>query len=194
MSKRKPISKGLRFAVLHRDNFTCRYCGARPPEAVLHLDHQKPVVNGGENTLENLITSCSGCNLGKGTTELRRQSLGRQIGQPIRCPFADGWPFDIEDPVFFANDTWAVTAYGLECLIGFYPIDASRLNETRGNLSDWLLHLAEKERFAERYDDLEAAFRFALVQHHVSPKFDLEESVIEGRDMAHETTHWSPRP
>jgi hypothetical protein len=66
---RKPISKSLRFSVLRRDGFTCRYCGAKPPEVVLHLDHVLAVANGGTNEESNLVTACLPCNLGKGVTD-----------------------------------------------------------------------------------------------------------------------------
>lgn len=68
--KRKTLSKKLRFEVFKRDSFKCQYCGASSPEAVLHVDHIKPVSKGGTNDLLNLITSCSSCNLGKGAREL----------------------------------------------------------------------------------------------------------------------------
>ncbi len=64
------LSKRLRFAVLHRDGFTCRYCGARPPHAVLHVDHLVAQANGGTDDPENLVTSCRSCNLGKATSPI----------------------------------------------------------------------------------------------------------------------------
>lgn len=67
---RKPIPKKLRFDVLHRDGFTCQYCGAMPPAVVLHLDHRIAVAKGGLDTFENLITACAPCNIGKGVTDL----------------------------------------------------------------------------------------------------------------------------
>lgn len=70
MADRKPISKRLRFEVFKRDNFTCQYCGAKAPDAVLHIDHIHPVVDGGTNDVTNLITACSDCNLGKGAALL----------------------------------------------------------------------------------------------------------------------------
>lgn len=63
---RKPISNKLRFEVFKRDDFTCQYCGAKAPDAVLHVDHIHPVAEGGTNDITNLITACSDCNLGKG--------------------------------------------------------------------------------------------------------------------------------
>ena len=66
MSVREPISKTLRFEVFKRDKFTCQYCGDKAPEVVLHVDHIDPVANGGTNEILNLVTSCEGCNLGKG--------------------------------------------------------------------------------------------------------------------------------
>lgn len=65
MSKRKPISKKLRFEVFKRDSFSCQYCGASAPDVVLHIDHIHPVSKGGDNDILNLITSCESCNNGK---------------------------------------------------------------------------------------------------------------------------------
>ena len=65
-NKRQSISKKLRFDVFKRDGFECQYCGAHPPASILHCDHINPVANGGKNDIDNLITSCDACNLGKG--------------------------------------------------------------------------------------------------------------------------------
>lgn len=65
---RKSISKKLRFTVFERDNFTCQYCGKTPEkeDTVLQVDHVISVKNGGENDIQNLLTSCFECNIGKG--------------------------------------------------------------------------------------------------------------------------------
>lgn len=82
MSARKPIGKKLRFEVFKRDNFTCQYCGATAPEAILHVDHMNPVAGGGTNDILNLVTSCEACNLGKGAREISDQSvLAKQRAQ-----------------------------------------------------------------------------------------------------------------
>lgn len=65
-TKRKSISKMKRFEVFKRDGFVCQYCGAHPPSVTLHIDHIQPVASEGTNDLDNLITSCEPCNLGKG--------------------------------------------------------------------------------------------------------------------------------
>lgn len=67
---RKPISKKLRFEVFKRDSFTCQYCGSTPPSVILHVDHIHPVADGGCNNIDNLITACLPCNLGKSATPL----------------------------------------------------------------------------------------------------------------------------
>ena len=59
------VSKSIRFEVFARDAFTCQYCGRRPPEVVLELDHIHPRSKGGQDELTNLITSCWDCNRGK---------------------------------------------------------------------------------------------------------------------------------
>lgn len=56
----------IRYKVLLRDSFTCQYCGRKPPDVVLHVDHIIPRSKGGSNSIENLSTACADCNLGKG--------------------------------------------------------------------------------------------------------------------------------
>lgn len=63
---RKALPPELRFSVLERDSFTCRYCGRSAPDVVLHVDHIKAVVRGGTDDPENLATACAECNQGKG--------------------------------------------------------------------------------------------------------------------------------
>jgi DNA-directed RNA polymerase subunit RPC12/RpoP len=70
MIKRKAIGKKARFEIFKRDGFTCQYCGAVPPKVILHVDHIVPVSAGGGNEDDNLVTSCDGCNLGKGARSL----------------------------------------------------------------------------------------------------------------------------
>lgn len=67
----------LRWQVLHRDGHRCVACGRRggDDDVVLHVDHIVPRSKGGKDTLDNLQTLCSLCNLGKGNrddTDLRR--------------------------------------------------------------------------------------------------------------------------
>ncbi len=61
----RAMSRRVRFTVLVRDNYTCQYCGRRSPDVRLHVDHRKPVSLGGDDALENLLTACEDCNLGK---------------------------------------------------------------------------------------------------------------------------------
>jgi len=65
--ERNPQHKylGIRFEVLQRDNFTCTYCGRKPPEVELEVDHIFPKSKGGNDTKDNLTTACWECNLGK---------------------------------------------------------------------------------------------------------------------------------
>lgn len=65
MPARKSISKKARFDVFKRDGFCCQYCGNKPPQTTLEIDHIDPVANGGDNSIANLVTSCFDCNRGK---------------------------------------------------------------------------------------------------------------------------------
>lgn len=74
MTERKSIRNSVRFEVFKRDKFKCQYCGAEAPQAVLEVDHIKPVAEGGTNDIINLVTACWTCNSGKGARELSDDS------------------------------------------------------------------------------------------------------------------------
>lgn len=70
-TKRRQISTRIRFEIFKRDGFTCQYCGAHPPQSILHVDHIVPVKEGGGNEETNLVTACETCNLGKAAESLQ---------------------------------------------------------------------------------------------------------------------------
>jgi hypothetical protein len=59
------LSKRLRYEILRRDAYTCRYCGAKAPDVPLRVDHVTPVALGGSDNPTNLVTACEPCNSGK---------------------------------------------------------------------------------------------------------------------------------
>lgn len=69
-NNRKSIGSRLRFEVFKRDFFSCQYCGQHPPKVILQIDHVIAVSNGGLNDIDNLITSCGNCNVGKSNVPL----------------------------------------------------------------------------------------------------------------------------
>lgn len=69
--KRKGIGNSLRFKILTRDGFVCRYCGRGAKDNItLEVDHIVSVKEGGDNEEINLITSCFECNRGKSKKSL----------------------------------------------------------------------------------------------------------------------------
>lgn len=70
-NERSRLTPKLRWQVLSRDNWTCQYCGAKASDGVkLHVDHVIPVSRGGKTVLDNLVTACEKCNLGKSDSEV----------------------------------------------------------------------------------------------------------------------------
>jgi hypothetical protein len=77
--ERKPviartISPQLRNDILERNGFTCQLCGAGPGDidpfnpnrkVRLHIDHIKPISQGGTDDRDNLRVLCSACNQGR---------------------------------------------------------------------------------------------------------------------------------
>ena len=70
---RDALPPSVRFTVLQRDGFRCRYCGqgtqSNPP-VELEVDHIIPVAAGGDNDLSNLVAACVSCNRGKSASSV----------------------------------------------------------------------------------------------------------------------------
>lgn len=54
--------------VLHRDNYTCQYCGKK--STVLTVDHIIPKSRGGEHKWDNVVAACTRCNCNKSNKTL----------------------------------------------------------------------------------------------------------------------------
>jgi len=74
---------GLRFRVLRRDSYTCRYCGASAPGVELHVDHVVPWSEVREHRLENLVAACRTCNLGKSADRLPPEVEERVLAENV---------------------------------------------------------------------------------------------------------------
>lgn len=62
----KWIRKSTRYAIYHRDGFSCVYCAACADDGVtLTLDHVVACELGGDNDPSNLVTACLSCNSAK---------------------------------------------------------------------------------------------------------------------------------
>ena len=73
-----------RRTVYKRDNYTCQYCGDRPPVSELSMDHVKPKSKGGLTTWENIVVACTACNSYKAdrTPEEAGMTLRRKPFKP----------------------------------------------------------------------------------------------------------------
>lgn len=59
---RKPFPKKVRQEVYEMFGGRCAYCGKALEPRQLRIDHIKPVVEGGEDSIDNLYPSCHDCN------------------------------------------------------------------------------------------------------------------------------------
>lgn len=96
---RSAIAASVRFEVLRRDGYRCRYCGATPPDVALHLDHVVAVANGGTNDAANLVTACVRCNIGKGVSSAEPGGPKFEVGpDPLEGEsWRDWWSLDVAD-------------------------------------------------------------------------------------------------
>lgn len=80
------ISKRLRFQVLERDGFRCRYCGVTAEAAgeALQIDHILPLARGGRTVMGNLAVAC------RLLLGVRQRILSSQIRFFMMCPCSPG--------------------------------------------------------------------------------------------------------
>lgn len=87
-----------RRAIFARDHYRCQYCGS---DKHLTIDHIVPRSKGGDDSWENVVTSCARCNLKKG------DRLPQAVNMTLRrAPKAPG-PFSFV--LMYANemhDSW----------------------------------------------------------------------------------------
>ncbi len=86
---RVPRPEGRRLsrrAILARDGYRCQYCGSTRH---LTIDHMVPRSRGGANSWDNMITSCSACNVRKGANLLSEVGMApsRMPRPPAPCDF-----------------------------------------------------------------------------------------------------------
>ena len=63
----------VRREIFRRDNYTCQYCGKHTSH--LTIDHIIPKHKGGQQTWENSVTACPGCNHRKGGRSLEEAGM-----------------------------------------------------------------------------------------------------------------------
>lgn len=82
------ITKRLRYEVLRRDNYSCRYCGRSAPEVKLTVDHVVPVALGGSDEPSNLVAACADCNAGKSSVPADAPLIADVASDSIRWALA----------------------------------------------------------------------------------------------------------
>lgn len=58
--------------IMHRDNYTCQYCGRK---SELTIDHVIPRSRGGKDTWDNVVVACLRCNVNKGSKTPREAGM-----------------------------------------------------------------------------------------------------------------------
>ena len=91
-----------RFNVFLRDKFTCQYCGDKKD---LTFDHLLPKSKGGVTNWENVVTSCSVCNIKKGG-RLYNKSGMKLMKKPFRPSMLDLQRSGKNFPPNFLHESW----------------------------------------------------------------------------------------
>jgi hypothetical protein len=133
--------------ILSRDAFTCQFCGSRPGNEQLHVDHLLPWSLGGSEDPANLTTACSKCNLGK-LARIRlpeRMYSGPLEGDGFRpwMLFGSTWRSSVCDEFIVIEHCGSTGRYR-----GGYWIPHDRVwekhDEGNGDCWDWERHMRHK--------------------------------------------------
>jgi 5-methylcytosine-specific restriction endonuclease McrA len=97
-------AKAINFSrrnLYRRDHFTCQYCGSRPGQQELSIDHVVPRSRGGLSTWENCVLACMRCNRRKGNRLLK------ETGLVLRTkPVKPRWTPTLEIPMGRFRQSW----------------------------------------------------------------------------------------
>lgn len=91
------ITPKKRFTVLQRDWFQCKYCGKKAVAIQLEVDHVISKAEWGWDELDNLVTSCTICNIGKGKDRISETNPNlwkikiTDIRDKLRKEFTNRW-------------------------------------------------------------------------------------------------------
>ena len=85
LKRKVPLTRRNVFA---RDSYTCQYCGAHRPHAILTIDHVTPRSRGGRESWDNVVTACARCNHKKGmrVPSQAGMKLSRNPAAPVLYP------------------------------------------------------------------------------------------------------------
>ena len=163
---RKPVSRKLRFEILTRDGFTCRYCGRTADATQLQVDHVWPASKDGPTEPWNLITACIDCNQGKRDTPLRHGNLEYSVATCERCfkPIHDPSAAQLihshldDGPWFIVHDSC------LDERENPYWISLDELMDIK-SVGEWTMHVSGK-RWFDRFEWVSALER---ANRHVPP-------------------------
>jgi hypothetical protein len=130
----RTLSQQDRFKIAYRDDFTCKFCGARPGNDKIEIEHLIPVSLCGSDNEENLVAACKKCNRGKSTLVAFPKSM---------CEGVDR-----------INSAWIVHKSFGEWQVKFHPEDGVVLEYTpfeywisadRAHEMDWEAHIRGKQ-------------------------------------------------
>lgn len=103
--KPAPTPAFTRFNVFLRDRLTCQYCGDPFNAPDLTFDHVVPRTYGGRTTWQNVVASCSPCNLRKGGR------TPKEAGMPLRREPIEPSNWELQEngrsfPPNFLHESW----------------------------------------------------------------------------------------
>lgn len=134
-----------RFSVLERDDFRCQYCWKTWKDVSLEVDHIIPKSKWWNDELDNLITCCRECNIGKWddiiwvNINIGKFKIAEHEKRSLK-QFFNTWnelrngTID-KDNVSFIS--WFIKFYYWECLKSFIDEEIKNWNITKQEFDEW---------------------------------------------------------
>ncbi len=194
------VSKRLRYEVLRRDGFTCRYCGAKAPDVELTVDHVTPTALGGTDDPTNLVACCRPCNSGKASTSPDAPVVADVEADALRWAQAvkaalhviQARNVQIDEALDAFDDAWTGWTYGCSKCRKRHPC---------ARPSDWRQSVETMLDAGLTVDILKQAVRIAMRKQSVEPDETWRyfcgvawKTLREAQEVATAVTDRRPRP
>lgn len=151
------VPRRLRFEILRRDGYRCRYCGVTSGDTALVVDHVLPESLGGATEAANLVTACAPCNSGKGSVA-PDQPVVEEVAHD-----AERWTRAVELVARWRSEHYGLIANGIARVDDAWDswgVGSGKSRRTIPRPSDWDISI---QRFLELGLSADALVHFVSV-------------------------------
>ena len=171
------ITPKIRFQVLNRDNFECKYCWLKAGNGIqLQVDHIIPKSSWWTNDINNLTTSCFECNIGKwkkrienSSAEILKIKMDQNVNKWIDTFFSiwnEAWFWVVDKKTITLLSIFLKEELNIDTYISI--IDQSLFFSQRWDFDYWLSEIVKWKDIESLINEFKLWWEFCdqVIQYH----------------------------